>query len=85
MQKKKRASKTDWEKVDSISEREIKYSEIPELNKRFWKEAELVMPENKTKVTIRLDNDVINWFKSHGKGYQTKINTVLKSYIQAQS
>ena len=85
MQKKKRASKTDWEKVDSISEREINYSEIPELDKRFWKEAELVMPENKTKVTIRLDNDVINWFKSHGKGYQTKINTVLKSYIQAQS
>ncbi len=85
MQKKKRASKTDWEKVDSISEREIKYSEIPELDKRFWKEAELVMPENKTKVTIRLDNDVISWFKSHGKGYQTKINTVLKSYIQAQS
>ena len=85
MQKKKRTSKTDWEKVDSISEREINYSEIPELDKRFWKEAELVMPENKTKVTIRLDNDVINWFKSHGKGYQTKINTVLKSYIQAQS
>ncbi len=85
MQKKKRVSKTDWEKVDLIPDSDIDYSEIPELDKRFWKEAKLVMPENKTKVTIRLDNDVISWFKSRGKGYQTKINAVLKSYIQAQS
>ena len=85
MQKKKRTSRTDWGKVDKISDNEINYSEIPELNKRFWKEAKLVMPENKTKVTIRLDNEVIDWFKSHGKGYQTKINAVLKSYIEAQS
>lgn len=85
MQEKKRTSITDWGKVDKISDNEINYSEIPELDKRFWKEAKLVMPENKTKVTIRLDNEVIDWFKSHGKGYQTKINAVLKSYIEAQS
>ncbi len=84
MQKKKRNSKTNWEKVDSVSDNGIDYTDIPELDKRFWEEAKLVMPESKKKVTIRLDNDVINWFKGHGKGYQTKINAVLKSYIQAQ-
>lgn len=85
MQKKEKDSKTDWEKVDSVSDSKIDYSEIPELDEQFWKNATLVLPENKTKVTIRLDNDVVAWFKSQGKGYQTKINAVLKSYIQAQS
>ena len=72
-------------KVGSIQDSDIDYSEIPELNEQFWKEAKLVMPEMKTNVTIRLDNDVISWFKSRRKGYQTKINAVLKSSIQAQS
>ena len=83
--KKKRNSQTDWEKVDSVSDSNIDYSDIPKLDDKFWNEAKLEMPETKKKVTIRLDNDVINWFKSSGKGYQTKINAVLKSYIQAQS
>ena len=85
MQKKKRNSRTNWDKVDSVADSEIDYGDIPELDNQFWKEAKLVMPETKKKVTIRLDNEVIDWFKSHGKGYQTKINAVLKSYIQAQS
>ena len=63
----------------------IDYSKIAELGDEFWKNAQLTMPENKIKVTMRLDPDVMNWFKSQGKGYQTKINAVLKSYIEAHS
>tara|TARA_R110002110_G_scaffold85682_1_gene222960 strand:+ start:657 stop:965 length:309 start_codon:yes stop_codon:yes gene_type:complete len=49
----------------------------------FWKDATIVMPSEKVKVGIRLDSDVVEWFKSTGKGYQTRINAVLKSYMDA--
>ena len=49
----------------------------------FWKEATVIMPPEKIKVGIRLDSDVVEWFKSTGKGYQTRINAVLKSYMDA--
>ena len=85
MPKKKRTSQSDWARVDAMKDTDIDYSEIPELDDEFWKNAQLVMPENKVKVTMRLDPDVLNWFKSQGRGYQTKINAILKSYIQAHS
>ena len=49
----------------------------------FWEEATVIMPSEKIKVGIRLDSDVVEWFKSTGKGYQTRINAVLKSYMDA--
>lgn len=63
---------------------EIDYSDSPELDNDFFKNAVLRMPENKTIVTIRLDQDVLNWFKSKGHGYQTRINALLRSYMNAQ-
>jgi len=83
MPKKKESSQTDWSKVDAVEDTAIDYSEIPKLDEHFWKNAKMVFPENKVKVTMRLDPDVLRWFKKQGKGYQTKINAVLKSYIQA--
>ena len=85
MPRKKRSSQSDWARVDTMNDTAIDYSEIAELGDEFWKNAQLIMPENKIKVTMRLDPDVLNWFKSQGKGYQTKINAVLKSYIEAHS
>ncbi len=49
----------------------------------FWKDATVVMPSEKVKVGIRLDSDVLDWFKDAGKGYQTRINAVLKSYMNS--
>ncbi len=83
MPKKKRSSKSDWARVDAMQDSDIDYSDISKLDEKFWENAQLVMPENKVKVTMRLDPEVLNWFKEQGKGYQTKINAVLKSYVQA--
>jgi len=47
-----------------------------------WSEAELVLPEPKQAISIRLDRDVIEFFKHKGPGYQTKINAVLRSYMR---
>ncbi len=52
----------------------------------FWKNARVVMPEDrgKTSVHLRLDNDILRWFKGHGKGHLTRMNAVLRSYVEAQ-
>ncbi len=79
----KTRSKTNWTRVDSLSDRDIDYSDIPELDKDFFKSATLVLPEPKTAVTIRLDQQVLEWFKSKGPGYQTRINALLRAYMEA--
>jgi uncharacterized protein (DUF4415 family) len=51
----------------------------------FWETARVVMPRNKEAVTIRLDSDVLDWFRRQGRGYQTRINAVLRSYVKAHT
>ncbi len=80
----KKPSKTDWARVDATTDAEGDYSEIPELGKEFFQKAVLRMPEPKATVTIRLDMDVLNWFKREGRGYQTRINALLRAYMEAQ-
>jgi len=50
----------------------------------FWDNARVWMPERKQQITLRLDPDVIRWFKYTGKGYQSRIGAVLRSYVQAK-
>ena len=52
-------------------------------NEAFWKNAKLVMPVPKEIVTMRLDADLLRWFRQH-PGYQTRINAILRTYMQAQ-
>ena len=75
------SSKTNFKRINKLSDKDIDYSDIPETDEEFWSDAEILFPTKKTHVSIRLDDDIISWFKQFGKGYQTKINSVLKSYI----
>ena len=50
----------------------------------FWDKAELRMPPTKQQITLRLDPDVIGWFKRTGKGYQSRMGAVLRSYVEAK-
>ncbi|WNZ26121.1 BrnA antitoxin family protein [Leptolyngbya sp. NK1-12] len=72
------------EELQSIPDSEINLSDIPELDENFWKEAQMVRPKPKKAVSLRLDNDVLDWFKGQGKGYQSLINSVLRSYVEHQ-
>lgn len=54
------------------------------LGAEFWKSARVVVPAGKTSVHLRLDSDIVDWFKSHGKGHLTRMNAVLRSYVEAQ-
>jgi len=70
--------------LKSIKDSDIDYSDIPELDTYFWKNAKLVMPDKKVPVSLRLDQKVLDWFKKQGKGYQSRINAVLSSYVRIQ-
>jgi uncharacterized protein (DUF4415 family) len=50
----------------------------------FWDKAKVFLPENKRQITLRLDADVIRWFRNSGRGYQSRMGAVLKSYVAAQ-
>ena len=81
-------SDTDWERVKNMTEEEIEANALsdpdnPPLEEDFWKNAILVIPGRKRPVQIRLDPDVLLWFKSQGPRYQTRINAVLRSYMTA--
>ena len=79
----KKHSKTDWNKVKAQSDSDIDTSEIPALDPDFFKSAILRMPSKKVSITVRLDSDVLEWFRNQGKGYQTRINAVLRTYMEA--
>jgi len=84
MKEKRKNSKTDYKRLDSMKDKDIDYSDIAELDDDFWAKAKLVEPQPKVKVTIRLDPQIIVWFKKRSDHYQTKINTVLRSYVAAK-
>lgn len=54
------------------------------LGAEFWKSARVVVPPGKTSVHLRLDSDVVEWFKSHGKGHLTRMNAVLRAYVDTR-
>ena len=60
----------------------IDFSDIPETTSEFWEDAEVKMPVEKAAISIRLDKDILEFFKKQGKGYQSKINAVLRSYVE---
>ncbi len=75
--------RTDWKRLDAMTDEDIDYSDIPELDDNFFKNARVVVPPRKKQLTMRLDADVLDWMKAQGKGYQTRINAVLRSYYNA--
>ena len=79
----KKCSETDWKRLAAMPDKEIDFSDIPELDDAFFKEAEW-RPPVKQPVTIRLDTDVLDWFRSQGPGYQTRINRLLRRYMEVR-
>ena len=82
-------SKTDWARVDALSENDLDASARADpyalpTDAEFWRDANLVMPKRKVPVSLRIDQDVVDWFKAHGRGYQSRINAVLRSYMNAR-
>lgn len=73
----KTRSLTDWKRVDAMKDDEIDFSDIPKLGPDFFANA-ILWPGTKNQLTLRVDSDVLAFFKKSGRGYQTRMNNVLR-------
>ncbi len=79
----KKLSKAELKTLDEMKDKDIDYSDIPELDESFLENAIRVSESiNKTKISLRLDNDVLAWLKQRGKGYQTRANRILRAAME---
>jgi len=80
-------SQTDWDRLDSMTDDEIDFSDLEEITPELFAQGivrhGLHPAQKKEQITIRLDSDVLRWFRSQGKGYQTRINDLLRAYMKA--
>ena len=80
--------KTDWRRVDALSDRELEGAAkadpdaAPILSKEWFRTAQVVLPERKVPISLRMDREVVEWFKAQGRRYQSRMNAVLKAYVQ---
>ena len=76
--------KSDIARLDRMKNSDIDYSDIPPLGDEFFKKATVPWPPAKQQLTIRLDADVLNWLRANGRGYQTRINRILRAAMESQ-
>jgi uncharacterized protein (DUF4415 family) len=80
--------KTDWARVDAMTEEELEASIDPEdegVGEPDWSTAQIELPRPKQSFTMRYDPEVLEWFRAQGPGYQSKMNAVLKKYVEVHS
>jgi len=82
-------SQTDWVRLDAMTEEEVEQlatEDMAELgiDPDWMDRAKVVSSRPKERVTIRLDPDILEWLKAQGKGYQTRINAILRAYVESQ-
>ncbi|MFA6018887.1 MAG: BrnA antitoxin family protein [Rhodospirillales bacterium] len=83
--------KTDWARVEALTDADIEKAiasdpdAAPILDEEWFKNAEIVFPPGKSALSLRVDSDVLAWFKNQGKGYQSRMNAVLRAYMEAQT
>ena len=83
-----KSGKTNWTKVAATKDRDIRFTkDAPRTSPDDWANAVahsgLPVPTGKTQIALRVDDDVLSWFREQGAGYQTRMNAVLKAYRNA--
>jgi uncharacterized protein (DUF4415 family) len=83
-------SQTDWERLNAMTDEDIDFSDCPEITPAMFAKSvvrrglsSVKKTQPKQQVTLQIDRDVLEWFKSQGQEYQTQINTLLRAYMEA--
>jgi len=82
--------RTDWKRVDKLSDADIDAAvasdadAAPVIDADWFAEAELVLPERKQAISLRVDADVLDWYKAQGPGYLSRMNAILRQYAEAK-
>jgi uncharacterized protein (DUF4415 family) len=83
---KKEGSRSDWEKAACMTDAEIEASVASDPDEADmvmdWDNAAVELPQPKAMLSMRVDRDILDYFRKTGKGYQTRINAVLRSYVE---
>ncbi|MBZ5564862.1 MAG: BrnA antitoxin family protein [Acidobacteriia bacterium] len=81
-----RKSRTDWKRVDALKDAQIDFSDTPEVTPEMFARAVVrrgLKPlARKKQLTLRIDSDVLDWYRRQGKGYQSLMNRLLRAYMQ---
>jgi uncharacterized protein (DUF4415 family) len=81
----KKHSKTDWARVDALTDDSIDTSDIPPLTEPYFARAKLRLPRHLVAVTVHVDSEVLAWFKAQGEDYEQRINAALRIYAEARA
>ena len=84
MSAKRKSISSDLKRIDKLTDADIDYSDIPPLDERFFTKEIITLPQKKDSITLRIDHDVLEFFKHQGRGYQTLINAILKTYAHTK-
>ena len=81
--------RTNWRRLRALTDEEVhaavlQDSDINPTDEAFWKEARVVIPRRKETITMRIDADLLAWLRRE-RGYQTRINAILRAYMNAHS
>lgn len=83
--KKSLKGKTDLASLHHQDDSSIDYSDNPASTEDFWKDAKLFVPSHKIHLSLRLNDEIVEYFKKQGPGYQSRINSALKAYVRSQT
>lgn len=78
-------TRSDWAKAAALTNEEIEAQIAADPDEADmvidWESATIEMPQPKATLNMRIDRDVLDWFRNTGRGYQTRINAILRSYV----
>ena len=83
-----RRSATDWKRIQRMKDSDINLSEVPEVTPEMFARSVVrrglkEIKPRKVQLTVRVDRDVLQWYRSRGRGYQTQINALLRAFMEA--
>jgi uncharacterized protein (DUF4415 family) len=80
--------RTDWRKANTMTGKKLEASIRADVDdvrgEPDWTQATMGVPAPKDHINIRVDHDVLAWFKANGRGYQTRMNNVLRAFVQSR-
>jgi uncharacterized protein (DUF4415 family) len=77
------SSKTDWDRIGTLSDEGIDTSDIPALGKPFFEKATVRAPRKPVAVTVHIDPEILVWYQSQGEEYEQRISAALRIYAEA--
>jgi uncharacterized protein (DUF4415 family) len=80
----KKSIKSDLKRIDAMTDENIDYSDITPLSDEFLTQETVSFSPSKQQLTIQLDQDILEWLKAQGKGYETQINHILREVMERQ-